>query len=159
MFRRLCVLFTLIFCSVAMAAEDGMISKRSSYGVGETLDRMEAVLEAKGVMVFSRIDHAAGAARIGIDLPPTQLLIFGNPKLGTPLMQSNRHIGIDLPLKVLAWQDSQGMVWLSYSDPAGLQQRYSIVDRDPLFNTITATLDKLTDKALSGELKMPSGHE
>jgi len=94
--------------------------------VKETLDRLEADLRAKGITVFARIDHAAGAASVAMALRPTELLIFGNPKAGTPLMQSNQTIGIDLPLKVLVWQDAGGKVWLTYNDPDWLAQRHRL---------------------------------
>src|SRR6516164_546572 len=100
----------------AMAA-DGLTTIPSSYGPKETMDRLEAEIKAKGMTVFARIDHAAGAAQAGLSLRPTEVLIFGNAKAGTPLMQSNQTIGIDLPLKALVWQDADGKVWLSYNEP------------------------------------------
>src|SRR5713101_3171712 len=98
----------------AMAA-DGLITMRSSYGPQDTMNRFEAEVRAKGMTVFARIDHAAGAAAVGLSLRPTEVLIFGNAKGGTPLMQSMQTIGIDLPLKALVWQDGSGSTWLSYN--------------------------------------------
>ena len=136
-----------VLISSAALAHSGLIVKPSVHGVTETLDRLEAVLKKKGVTVFARVDHAAGAKKAGLPLAPTRVLIFGNPKLGTPLMQSNRAIGIDLPLKVLAWKDENGKVWLAYNDPAYLAKRHAIVDRDPVFAKMAKILDKLTDAA------------
>jgi uncharacterized protein (DUF302 family) len=106
--------------------EDGLVTVASKYPVRETLDRLEADLKAKSITVFARIDHAAGAASVAMPLRPTELLIFGNPKAGTPLMQSNQTIGIDLPLKILAWQDADGKVWLTYNDPRWLAGRHRL---------------------------------
>ena len=131
----------------AVLAHSGLIVKPSANGVTATLDRLEAVLKKKGVTVFARVDHAAGAKKAGLALAPTQVLIFGNPKLGTPLMRSNRAIGIDLPLKVLAWKDGNGKVWLAYNDPAYLAKRHAISDRDPVFAKMAKILDKLTNVA------------
>ncbi|MGO9595547.1 MAG: DUF302 domain-containing protein [Steroidobacteraceae bacterium] len=107
-------------------SEDGLVTIASNYSVEETLDRLEVDLKAKNITVFVRIDHAAGAASVAMPLRPTELLIFGNPKSGTPLMQSNQTIGIDLPLKVLAWQDAGGKVWLTYTDPRWLARRHRL---------------------------------
>ena len=100
----------------AMAA-DGLTTIRSSFGPKETMDRLEAEVKAKGMTVFARVDHAAGAAEVGLPLRPTKLVIFGNARAGTPLMQADQTIGIDLPLKALVWQDASGGTWLSYNDP------------------------------------------
>jgi uncharacterized protein (DUF302 family) len=107
-------------------AADGLTTIRSSYGPKETTDRLEAAIKAKGLTVFARIDHAAGAAEVGLPLRPTELLIFGNAKGGTPLMQAAQTIGIDLPLKALVWQDASGSTWLSYNDPSWLAQRHGL---------------------------------
>ena len=105
---------------------DGLITVRSNYGPEETMDRLEAEVKGKGLTVFAHIDHAAGAAAIGLSLDPTDLLIFGNAKGGTPLMQALQTVGIDLPLKVLVWQDAPGQTWLSYNDPHWLAKRHGI---------------------------------
>jgi len=108
-----------------MAAQ-GLITIQSSLEPKDTMDRLEAEVKAKGMTVFARIDHAAGAAGVGLSLRPTELLIFGNAKGGTPLMQSVQTIGIDLPLKALVWQDASGKTWLSYDDPAWLAERHGL---------------------------------
>jgi uncharacterized protein (DUF302 family) len=107
---------------------DGIISKPSKYSVPETLDRVDALLRAKGIKIFVRVDHSEEAERAGLKMPPTQLLIFGNPKGGTPVMLAAPTAAIDLPLKALAWQDGDGKVWLSYNDPEYLKKRYWLTD-------------------------------
>src|SRR5579862_7265837 len=111
-----------------MKAGEGIISKESKYSVAETLDRVEAILKTKGIKVFARVDHSGEAAQVGLTMPPTQLLIFGNPKGGTPVMLAAPTAAIDLPMKALAWQDSTGKVWLSYNDPAYLMRRYGLTE-------------------------------
>jgi uncharacterized protein (DUF302 family) len=105
---------------------DGLIVVRSSHGPAETIDRLAAEIKAKGLTVFARIDHASGAKEAGLPLRPTELLIFGNAKGGTPLMQSNQEIGLDLPLKALVWQDATNDTWISYNDPAWLAKRHGL---------------------------------
>jgi uncharacterized protein (DUF302 family) len=105
---------------------DGLITIQSSHGPVETMDRLVAEVRAKGLTVFARIDHAAGAKEVGLALRPTELVIFGNAKGGTPLMQSNQEIGIDLPLKALVWQDASGVTWISYNDPTSLAKRHGL---------------------------------
>jgi uncharacterized protein (DUF302 family) len=107
-------------------AADGLTTLKSSRGPKETMDRLVAELQAKGLTIFARVDHAAGAREAGLELRPTELVIFGNAKGGTPLMQANQAIGIDLPLKALVWQDASGDTWLSYNDPAWLAQRHGL---------------------------------
>jgi len=129
------------------AGGENLITKTSKYSASETLDRLTKALESKGIMIFARVDHAAGAKSVGMDLPATELLIFGNPKLGTPLMQSNRAIGIDLPMKALAWTDDKGQTHLSYTDPETLKSRWAISDKDDVFAKMTGALQKMTDGA------------
>ena len=107
-------------------SENGLITIRSQGSVKATIDRLEASLRESGVSIFARIDHRAGAISAGMSLRPTEVLIFGNPKAGTPLMQAKQTIGIDLPLKVLAWEDASGNVWITYNDPAWLAARHSL---------------------------------
>ena len=107
-------------------AVDGLITIPSSFGPQETMSRLEAAIKAKGMTVFAHIDHAAGAEAVGLSLRLTALLIFGNAKGGTPLMQSVQTLGIDLPLKALVWQDASGKTWLSYNDPGWLAKRHGM---------------------------------
>jgi uncharacterized protein (DUF302 family) len=130
-----------------MAAE-GLTTMRSSYGPTETMNRLEAEVKAKGMTVFARIDHAAGAAEVGLSLRPTELLIFGNAKAGTPLMQSIQTIGIDLPLKALVWQDASGNTWLSYNDPGWLAKRHGLGHEvEATVSAIAAALDAVARAA------------
>jgi uncharacterized protein (DUF302 family) len=109
-----------------MATAIGLTAVSSDFGPKETMDRLEAEVKAHGITVFARIDHAAGAAAVGLSLRPTELLIFGNAKAGTPLMQADQTIGIDLPLKALVYQDASGKVWLAYNDPSWLARRHGL---------------------------------
>src|SRR6202166_2416668 len=102
--------------------EDGLITVASSFSVRETVDRLVSFATSHGLVVFARIDHADGAAKVGLPLRPTELVIFGHPKGGTPLMQDRQTAGIDLPLKALAWEDADGKVWLSCTDAAWIAQ-------------------------------------
>jgi uncharacterized protein (DUF302 family) len=133
---------------VQVMAADGLITIRSGYGPEETMNRFEAEVQAKGMTVFAHIDHAAGAAAVGLALRPTDLLIFGNAKGGTPLMQAIQGIGIDLPLKALVWQDASGTTWLSYNDPAWLAQRHCLDDgARATVNAMTQALHAIASKA------------
>ena len=111
------------------------------------MNRLEAAVTAKGMTVFARIDHAAGASAVGLSLRPTEVLIFGNAKAGTPLMQSAQTIGIDLPLKALVWQDISGKTWLSFNDPAWLAQRHGLSGQEAAVSAMTATLDAVAKAA------------
>jgi uncharacterized protein (DUF302 family) len=108
----------------AFAASDGLIAVKSPHSANDTMNRLEAIAKERGLTVFARIDHAAGAAKIGKTLRPTQVLIFGNPQGGTPLMECAQSISIDLPLKALVWEDAAGQVWLGYNDVAWLAKRH-----------------------------------
>jgi uncharacterized protein (DUF302 family) len=122
-------------------AENGLVTIASTHSVRETIDRLEAEVKAKGLTVFARVDHAAGATEVGLPLRPTELLIFGNAKGGTPLMEAAQTIGIDLPLKALAWEDATGKIWLSYNDPAWLADRHSIAPQTtPITHNLAGAL-------------------
>ena len=130
-----------------MAAE-GLITIESRNGPEETMNRFEAEVRARGMTVFAHIDHAAGAAAVGLPLRPTELLIFGSAKTGTPLMQSVQSLGIDLPLKALVWQDASGTPWLSYNDPAFLARRHGLDGADDTtVNAMAAALEAIASKA------------
>jgi uncharacterized protein (DUF302 family) len=129
---------------------DGLITIKSSFGPEETMKRLETEVKAKGLTVFAHVDHAAGAAAVGLPLRPTDLLIFGNARGGTPLMQAVQTVGIDLPLKALVWQDESGTTWLSYNDPAFLAHRHGLGDTAKAAGTaITAALNAIATKAAS----------
>jgi uncharacterized protein (DUF302 family) len=131
----------------AMAA-DGLITIKSNFGPEDTMKRLEAEVKAKGLTVFAHVDHAAGAGAVGLTLRPTDLLIFGNAKGGTPLMQQVQTVGIDLPLKALVWQDEQGATWLSYNDPAYFARRHGVGEpAQAAVNAMTGALHAIATKA------------
>ena len=115
---KLVVALTLALLVPVASAADGLVSVKSPYSAKETMNRLEELVKKRGLKVFARIDHAAGAASIGKSLRPTELLIFGNPQGGTPFMECAQSAGIDLPLKALVWEDASSQVWLSYNAPA-----------------------------------------
>ncbi len=114
--------------STAAVAADGLVAVKSPYPAKETMNRFEDIAKQRGLNVFARIDHAAGASKIGKTLRPTEVLIFGNPQGGTPFMECAQSVGIDLPLKALVWEDAQGQVWLGYNDPAWLGRRHGAAE-------------------------------
>ncbi len=119
---------------------DGLITTPSPFDPKETMDRIESAVRAQGLQVFARIDHATGAAAAELELRPTELLIFGNARGGTPLMQSVQTAGIDLPLKALAWQDAAGASWISYNDPHWIAARHGIANLEPVVAKLSAVL-------------------
>jgi uncharacterized protein (DUF302 family) len=128
-------------------AADGLVTMESRYGPEETMNRFEAEVRARGMTVFAHIDHAAGAAAVGLALRPTELLVFGNAKTSTPLLQSAQMLGIDLPLKALVWQDASGTAWLSYNDPAFLARRHGLDGADnTTVNAMAAALEAIASK-------------
>ncbi len=144
-FLRICLLL------VAMSAQagDGLVSIKSAHGVGETMDRLETTVREKGMRVFIRIDHQEGAKQTGETLRPTQLLIFGNPKAGTPLMQCDQSVAIDLPQKALVWEDENAQVWLSYNDPHYLARRHEITECREVLDKISRALSALAKAAIT----------
>lgn len=150
--RKLCFacILLLFFVSISYAA-NGVISTKSAFDVSTTANRLEKVLTEKGMTIFARIDHAAGAIRVGKKLRPTILVLFGNPKVGTPLMQSSQTIGIDLPQKALIWKDESGQVWFSYNDPRYLTSRHGINERGEIIKKIEKVLATFAKKATTNE--------
>ncbi len=112
--------------SPADAAGDGLVRLPSPHSVDETIARLKAAVEAKGITVFADIDHQANAAAMDLEMPDVHLLVFGSPKIGAPLMSANPALGIDVPIKALAWEDADGQVWLAYNDPAYLAARHGL---------------------------------
>ena len=128
--------------------EDGLVSIISRYPARETMDRLLAALPARNMTVFARIDHAAGAAAVGMPLRPTELVIFGNPKGGTVLMQDRQRTGIDLPLKALVWEGADGKAWVSYNDPAWIAHRHG-VGHTAAVEAMTAAMNAIAQAATS----------
>lgn len=133
--------------SVANAA-DGLVAVKSPHSAKATMDKLEELVKQRGLNVFVRIDHAAGAAKVGKSLRPTELLIFGNPQGGTPFMECEQTVGIDLPLKALVWEDASGQVWLGYNDPNFLAQRHGVT-QCPVVENLRKALSGLADSAVA----------
>lgn len=130
----------LLGFSLSVQAADGMVTVKSEHGVEATAHRLEAVLKDKGMTVMARINHQQGAEKAGLELPPTEVVIFGNPKVGTPLMQCARSVAIDLPQKALIWEDSDGDTWLGYNDPEYLKSRHGIEGCDEVLEKVKGAL-------------------
>jgi uncharacterized protein (DUF302 family) len=129
----------------------GLITVASRFSVRRTIDRLASTVTAQGLIIFARIDHAGNAAQIGLELRPTELLIFGNPRAGTPLMQDKQTTGIDLPVKVLAWEDADGNVWLTYNDATWLAKRHALgAESDVTIKAIAAGLAAISKAAADG---------
>src|ERR1700745_246307 len=129
---------------------EGLISIRSNFDPKATIDRLDAEIRAKGLNVFARIDHAAGAAEVGLTFRPTELIIFGNARGGTPLMQSAQTTGIDLPLKALVWEDAAGKTWISYNEPGWIAERHGVADAQPVVNKMADLLGAIAREAAGG---------
>jgi uncharacterized protein (DUF302 family) len=142
------ILMVLLLPSLSFAGS-GVVSVKSSHDVKTTADRLEGILKQKGMTVFIRIDHAQGAQKAGKELRPTELIIFGNPKVGTPLMECRQTVAIDLPQKALIWQDEQGQVWLSYNDPNYLVERHGIAGCNEVVKKIEGALANFAKAATS----------
>ncbi len=147
MFRPL--IPALLAATIAGTAHADLIEKTSPHSVDVTLDRLHAAAEGAGATVFARIDHAAGAQSVDMELRPTALLIFGNPKLGTPAMQDAQTAGLDLPLRVLAYADGDGVVHLTYHDPKDMAAMHGLPADAAYLQKITGALDTLTSKAVA----------
>ena len=126
---------------------EGLTTIPSSLGPKETMDRLVAEIRAKGMNVFARIDHSAGAAEVGLKLRSTELILFGNALGGTPLMQSVQTVGIDLPLKVLVWQDAEAKTWVSYNEPRWIARRHGVTSAEQVVNKMTDMLSAMLRKA------------
>jgi uncharacterized protein (DUF302 family) len=143
--RPFAALVLLACLSIAQAA-DGLVVVESPLGAKATMDKLETLVKQRGLNVFARIDHAAGAASIGKSLRPTEVLVFGHPRGGTPFMECAQTVGIDLPLKALVWEDAAGKVWLGYNDPAWLAQRHGVA-RCPVVENLLQVLSGLAQAA------------
>lgn len=142
------IALAILFTSTAMAAHvDGLIKMKSKYSVTETLDRLENIVKSKGITVALRWNHSAKANELKIPMRDTQLLIFGNPKLGSYIMTSEQTAAIDMPLKAIAWKDAKGQVWLGYNDPAYIAKRHHITNRAKVVKKISHALAMMTAKA------------
>jgi uncharacterized protein (DUF302 family) len=144
---RLAVLSAALLAAVSARGESGLVSVKSSHDVTGTVERLEAALKEKDVPLVAKVDHSAGAARVGEVLRPTVLLVFGNPKLGTPLLRCAQTAGIDLPQKALVWQDEKGQAWFTYNDPRYIAMRHGARDCGDVLGKTAAALEGLAAAA------------
>jgi len=143
--KTILITLSILFIAIVVEAADGVINVQSTFNVKETADRMESILKDKGMTVFNRINHAESADMVGIELRDTELIIFGNPKVGSPLMKCQQSVAIDLPQKMLIWEDDEAKVWISYNDPRYLEKRHNIIGCEEVISKI--------EKALAGIAK------
>ncbi len=141
-------LVALMAAASLHAADNGLITKKSAHSVNDTANRFATIIEEKGITVFARVDHSANAKKVDKDLRPTELIIFGNPKVGTPLMQCSQTTAIDLPQKALVWEDDKGDVWFTYNDPSYLKDRHQLGEQcDKVVEKVTMILDNFSNQA------------
>jgi uncharacterized protein (DUF302 family) len=149
--KPILVAIALALAPAAALAADVLTIVESKFSVRKTADRLAAAIEGKGMKVAARIDHAAGAKSAGLEMPPAEVLMFGNPKLGTPLMMANPQIAIELPMKMVVWQDQAGKVQLGYTAPDALKERYAITDKDEAFTAMAGALAAFAKQAAGEE--------
>ncbi len=142
---------TAFLVAAPAAAADGVIDVRSDFSVQETTARVENLLNEKGMTIFKRINHSEGAGKVGIDLRETVLILFGNPKVGSPLMKCRQSVALDLPQKALIWEDGDGQTWISYNDPAYLGKRHDIGGCDEVLDKIGKALGAIAGAAAMKE--------
>ena len=146
--KKACLAAVLVLSpAVPVMAAEGVIDVKSAFDVEETANRLEGLLNEKGMTIFERIKHSDGAANVGIELRATELFIFGNPKVGSPLMQCQQSVAIDLPQKALIWEDGDAQVWISYNDPRYLEQRHGISGCEEVISKIEKALSGITAAA------------
>jgi uncharacterized protein (DUF302 family) len=146
---KIILLVTLLVIAMPSFAHDHLVTIESQYSVAETADRLENIIKDKGLTFFTRIDHAENAKGVGLELKPTQLILFGNPKVGTLLMQCQATVAIDLPQKALVWQDDEGKVWFSYNNPEHLKELHSMQGCEDVIEKISGLLSGLALGATS----------
>ncbi|MGM0570522.1 DUF302 domain-containing protein [Marinobacter sp.] len=132
---------------LSAAAADGLVKVKSEHPVAATADKLANAITGKGLNIFARVNHTEGAEEAGMELRPTELIIFGNPKAGTPLMQCAQSVGIDLPQKALIWEDEDGEVWLGYNDPEYLKERHGMEDCDEPLENVGKVLENFAEVA------------
>ena len=147
--RILFVLLSFVFISVsAFAGQNDLIKLQSPHSVKETADKLEQALQSKGMTIFARINHSKGAEKVGLSLTPTEQFIFGNPKIGTPLMNCVHTVAIDLPQKILIWEDSSGQVWVVYNNPEYLKKRHNVQGCDNVWKKVKGALNNFAKAAI-----------
>jgi uncharacterized protein (DUF302 family) len=145
--KAILMALAIVIIAFPVAASDGMVNVQSTFNVEETADRMVSILKEKGMTVFNRIKHSAAAAEVGIELRNTELILFGNPKVGSPLMKCQQSAAIDLPQKALIWEDDQAKVWISYNDPRYLKKRHNITGCEEVISKIETALAGISESA------------
>ena len=138
------LLFYLINSQVFAEQSDGIVRIKSVHSVSMTVDKLESALKSKGMTIFKRVSHSGGAAKVGLELRPTELMIFGNPRVGTPLMQCQQLAALDLPQKALVYEDQDGQVWFAYNDPKYIADRHNISGCDDVVNKISRALNNFS---------------
>ena len=141
------VALLILFIAIPVAASDGVVDVQSTFNVEETADRMVNILNKKGMTIFNRIKHSESATKVGIELRKTELIIFGNPKVGSPLMACQQSVAIDLPQKALIWEDTNARVWISYNDPRYLEKRHNISGCEEAITKVAKALAGITKAA------------
>lgn len=145
--KAILMALAIVFIALPAAAADGMVNVQSTFNVEETADRMVSILKEKGMTVFNRIKHSEAAAKVGVELRNTELILFGNPKVGSPLMKCQQSAAIDLPQKALIWEDDKAKVWISYNDPKYLKKRHNISGCEEVISKIEKALAGITKSA------------
>ena len=147
MIRILLIGVITMLTMAVSAADSNFISKKSPHSVAQTMDRLEGALKEKGIGIVARVNHATAAKQVAMEMRDTELLIFGNPKLGSPLMIENQAVAIDLPMKVIAWKDDKGQVWVGFNDPTALAKHHNLKSQDEILKKMRGALDNFTDVA------------
>ncbi len=148
MIKRMSIILLVALSSFSLLAEESMIRMESPHSVKETADKFVAVVKQKGFNVFARINHQGNAEKVEMDLKPTELIVFGNPKAGTPLILCAQEVAIDLPQKVLVYEDLSGKTWLVYNNPYYLKQRHNMVGCDEMLDKVATALENLASAAV-----------
>ncbi len=144
---RLALITSTLLVAMHVQAADGLVTVKSSHDVKATADKLESVLKEKGMTVMARVNHQQGAEKAGLELRPTEVVIFGNPRVGTPLMQCAQSVAIDLPQRALIWEDASGEVWLGYNDPQYLKSRHGIEGCDEVLEKVSGALGNFANAA------------
>ncbi len=140
-------LLLILFTALPLMAAEGLLNVQSDFNVKETTERLESILNEKGMTIFNQINHSDAAQKVGVELRDTRLIIFGNPKVGSPLMQCQQSVAIDLPQKAIIWEDDKSKVWISYNDPRYLGKRHNIIGCDEVISKVEKALSGITKAA------------
>ena len=140
-------LLLILFTVLPLMAAEGLINVQSDFNVKETTERLENILNEKGMTIFNQINHSDAAQKVGVELRETRLIIFGNPKVGSPLMQCQQSVAVDLPQKAIIWEDDKSKVWISYNDPRYLGKRHNIIGCDEVISKVEKALSGITKAA------------